>query len=159
MVNAIETYIEDNLCGKDSEIALKFVSFLKENNCEIIKDNDYWKDKIYYIIKSHGKCVCFIAIKDPDEKNNRWTVWSDDIDSAMLDSSVVDNELKEIAWNHIDHCGSCGSCGGGRHKIIFGKDFNNVCGCTFRFDNPNSYDLKFLCKMVDLMINNTNIFC
>lgn len=152
MPKQIETYIEENLCGKDAETALNFVSFLRANNCEFIKDNGYWKDKIYFIIKLHDKCICFIAIKDPDEKDNRWTVWSDDIDSVVFDLSVMDDELKEIAWNHVDRCGNCGSCGGGRHKTIFGKEYNDVCGCTFRFDNPDADDLKFLCKMVEIQV-------
>ena len=54
---------------------------------------------------------------------------------------------------YVDHCGKCGSCGGGKHKIVFGKHFDNVCGCTFRVDNPTAFDLPFLKKMVELRKN------
>jgi hypothetical protein len=153
MPKEIENYIEENLCADDREVALKLVAFLRVNNFSFHKDNGYWIDKIYYIVKYNNNCICFIAIKDPDEQDNRWTVWSDDIDSTLLDAFSVDDELKEIAWNHVDHCGNCGSCGGGRQKSIFGKKFNDVCGCTFRFDNPNADDLRFLYKMAEIQKN------
>ena len=86
------------------------------------------------------------------DKENRWTVWSDDMHSELLEEYPVDNEIKEKAWRHIDHCGNCGSCGGGRRKVIFGKEFFDVCGCTFRVDNPDVNDLSFLKVMVELRI-------
>jgi hypothetical protein len=120
---------------------------------EFVKDNGYWKDKIYYIIKFNTKCVCFIAIKDPDEKDNHWTIWSDDMGSNWLEEIPIEKEIKETAWKHIDFCGNCGSCGGGRRKVIFGKEFDNVCGCTFRIDNPDSNALPFMKKMVQIRKN------
>lgn len=148
----ISNYISENLSSPDKEIALDFVDFLKSQGCEFIKDNGYWKDKIYFLVKFCDKYVCFIAIKDPDEPHNRWTVWSDDMDSDFLSAHENDDTLKKSAWEHVDLCGKCGSCGGGRKKIIFGKTFDNVCGCTFRFDNPDSNDLTALKKIVEIRI-------
>ena len=150
---SIEEYICMELLLDEQEVALDFISFLKDNNLTFYKDNcDCWKNKIYYWVKLDDECVCFIAIKDPDEKDNNWTVWSDDMGSEWLEQCPVENKVKEIAWKYIDHCGHCGSCGGGRHKVIFGKEFDNVCGCTFRIDNPTSDDLFFLKKMVEIRI-------
>ena len=150
---SIEEYICRELLLDEQEIALDFIEFLKENNLIFYKDNcDCWKNKIYYWVKLDDECVCFIAIKDPDEKDNHWTVWSDDMGSEWLEQCAVENIIKEIAWKHIDHCGHCGSCGGGQRKVIFGKEFNDVCGCTFRTDNPTSDDLFFLKKMVEIRI-------
>ena len=154
MPKQIENYIEENLTDDACKNALDFIAFLRANQLHFIKDNGYWKDKIYYLIKYNHDYVCFISIKDPDEKDNLWTVWLDDIDSSLLDEFSVDDELKEIAWEHVDHCGNCGSCGGGRHKVIFGKEFDDVCGCTFRFDNPTSTDLKFMRKMIEIQCIN-----
>lgn len=72
--------------------------------------------------------------------------------SEWLEKYPDDKKIAEAAWRHIDHCGHCGSCSGGRGKIIFGKEFNNVCGCTFRIDNPIFEDLSFLKKMVEIRI-------
>ncbi len=140
--------MNENLSEEDKTVALDFSDFLEKQDCEFIKDNGYWKDKIYYLVKYLNKYVCFIAIKDPDEPHNRWTVWSDDMGSDFLSAKDEDEVLKNSAWNHVDLCGKCGSCGGGRKKIIFGKTFTNVCGCTFRFDNPNFDDLTALKKLL-----------
>lgn len=157
MVNLnIEDYIYRELSLDEQKIALEFISFLKDKNLTFYKDNcECWKNKIYYWVKSEDKCVCFISIKDPDEKNNHWTIWSDDMSSECLNTYTVSNELKENAWKHVDRCGHCGSCGGGRHKIIFGKNFDDVCGCTFRVDNPKQEDLPFLKKIVEIIIDET----
>lgn len=33
------------------------------------------------------------------------------------------------------------------------KEFDDICGCTFRIDNPRAEDLLFLKKMVEIRIN------
>ena len=143
----IKDYIAKELSPAEQKIALDFVSYLEDNDLVFYKDNgDCWRDKIYYWVKLDERCVCFIAIKDPDEIENHWTVWSDDMGSEWLETHPVDGRIKELAWSHVSHCGYCGSCGGGRRKIIFGKEFGDVCGCTFRIDNPTSDDLSFLKK-------------
>lgn len=150
----IRDYIDRELSPAEQKIALDFVGYLEDNDLAFYKDNgDCWKDKIYYWVKSGEKCVCFIAIKDPDERENHWTVWSDDMGSEWLEKYPVDGRIKELAWHHVSHCGHCGSCGGGRRKIIFGKEFSDVCGCTFRVDNPTFDDLLFLKKMVEIRIH------
>lgn len=72
------------------------------------------------------------------------------MDSECFEDCTDFEKIKETAWKHIDRCGHCGSCGGGRHKVIFGKEFNDVCGCTFRVDNPDPEDLMFLEKMAEI---------
>ncbi len=147
----IEYYIQRELLLDEQEVALEFVRFLKENRLSFYKDSGAcWKDKIYYWVKQDEACVCFIAIKNPDEESNHWTVWSDDMGSEWLEKDIDNAEVKEFAWKYVDYCIQCGSCGGGRHKVIFGKDFNDVCGCTFRIDNPKNEDLLFLKKMVEI---------
>lgn len=151
MTKQIETYIEENLSGESKRTALELVEFLRDNELTFYKDTcDCWKDKIYYWVKLGDECVCFIAIKDPDEPDNLWTIWSDD-SSAYEDASVSD-EIKNVGWQYVDHCGNCGSCSGGKEKIIFGKTFSRVCGCTFRIDNATQEDFPFLKTMVDLRI-------
>ena len=154
MIKTIEEYIEENLLGNDQKIALEFVRYLREKNLEFYKDEGAcWKDKIYYWVRyNQEKCVCFIAIKDPDEPDRNWTVWSDDINSEYLSNYPIEEDLKETAWKHVDCCGLCGGCSGGKPKEIFGKKFPRVCCCTFRIDNPNESDLIFMKKMVDIKI-------
>lgn len=159
MTKQIEDYIREILTEKAQATALDFVTFCRSNNIEFYKDNgSCWKDKIYYWLKFKDECVAFIAVKDPDEPKNLWTVWFDDCQAFA--TNILENDIKTIAWNHIDFCGHCGSCGGGKRKNIFGKEFAGVCGCTFRVDNPQLSDLPFLKKMVELCklyISNNNV--
>ena len=149
----IEDYIYNELSAEEQNVAIKFVRFLDDNHLTFYKDNcDYWKEKIYYWVKYGDKCVCFISIKNPEEKNNHWTVWSADMGSEWLEETIAENKVKELAWKYVDHCGHCGSCCGGRRKVIFGKEFEDVCGCTFRIDNPKEEDLQFLKKMVEIRV-------
>lgn len=150
MSKNIFDYIEENLCGETKQTAIDFAKFLRSNNIEFIKDKGYWKDKIYYLCKFNGEYVCFIAIKDPDEPKNDWTIWSED--SNAYAEEITDDKIKNSAWEYVDHCGNCGSCGGGKMKNIFGETFDDVCGCTFRIDNATERDLQFLKKMIELRI-------
>ena len=153
MRNNIEKLISKELVGDDKIVANKLVEYLRNNNFEFYRDRcDCWKNKVYYWIKYKDECVCFIAIKDPDEPNNRWTVWSADIDSEYLNDISVDKNLKQVALNNVDECGHCDSCGGGKTKIIFGREFDAVCGCTFRFDNPQLSDLPFIEYMIESVV-------
>lgn len=155
MTNQIETYIEENLSGEMRETALDFVEFLRANKFTFYKDNcDCWKNKIYYWVKYNDECVCFIAIKYPDEPDNLWTVWSDEC--IAYEDTTVSDEIKNVGWRYVDVCGNCGSCGGGKEKIIFGKNFPRVCGCTFRVDNATQEDLPFLKIMVELRMKELN---
>ena len=147
---SIEEIINEELSSDDKIVALDFITFLRENELDFVRDRGYWRDKIYFLVQYDNECVCFISIKDPDEIENRWTVWSDDMSSTYLADNDIENALKITAWEHVDLCGHCGSCGGGRKKNIFGKEFDEVCGCTFRFDNPQRNDLKFMKKMVEI---------
>ena len=149
----IKDYIRKELPSEAKNIALEFIDFLEKNGIIFYKDNgDCWKNRIYYWCKYNDDCVCFISIKDPDESENLWTVWSDDMKSEWFENCDVDDSIKKLAWKHIDHCGHCGACGGGRHKVVFGHEFDSVCGCTFRVDNPSLEDLSFLKKIVEISV-------
>lgn len=127
----IEEIINEELSADDRAVALDFAAFLRDNELEFVRDRGHWRDKIYFLVQYNHECVCFMAINDPDEK--------------------------ETAWKHVDLCGHCGSCGGGKDKVIFGKKFDRVCGCTFRFDNPDRNDLSFMKKMVELKIRELRV--
>ena len=151
MNREIESYIEEHLAGEMRETALAFAAHLRAAGLAFRRDTGAcWRDKIYYWVQRGEECICFIAIADPDEPENRWTVWSDD-SPAYADDSVAE-EIRAVGWRHIGFCGSCGSCGGGQDKIIFGRSFSRVCGCTFRVDNPAQNELSFLKKMIDLRL-------
>lgn len=105
-------------------------------------------DKIHYWIKYKNQCVCFIAIKDPDEPDNRWAVWSDDICSEYLNDNSIDESLKQLVLRNVDECGYCGSCGGGQPKVIEHCELLvNGEGFLAVSEAKNLCDVEFVHKM------------
>lgn len=154
MERQIEVYIEENLDGAAKAIAMEFVSFLRKTGIEFYKDNcPCWRDKVYYWLKCGNACVGFLAIKDPEEPQNLWTVWCDDGNTDWSKIHGLNDTLIRIGHENIDYCGFCGACGGGKSRTILGRDFDNVCNCTFRFDNPTARELPFIKKMVEIRKN------
>lgn len=152
MQEQIEREISENLTGEMRETALKFTAFLKSHGLMFHRDRSGdWAEKIYYWARSDKNCVCFIAVKDPDEPENAWTVWSDD--SAAYEAPLGDAETSEIGLKYVNRCEKCGACGGGRVKTVFGKRISGVCMCTFRVDNADLNGLPFLKTMVELRLN------
>lgn len=152
MQEQIEREISENLTGEMRETALKFTAFLKSHGLMFHRDRSGdWAEKIYYWVRSDKNCVCFIAVKDPDEPENAWTVWSDD--SAAYEEPLGDAETSEIGLKYVKRCEKCGACGGGRVKTVFGKRISGVCMCTFRVDNADLNGLPFLKTMVELRLN------
>lgn len=152
MQEQIKREISENLTGEMRETALKFTAFLKSHGLMFHRDRSGdWAEKIYYWVRSDKNCVCFIAVKDPDEPENAWTVWSDD--SAAYEAPLGDAETSEIGLKYVNRCEECGACGGGRVKTVFGKRISGVCMCTFRVDNADLNGLPFLKTMVELRLN------
>lgn len=146
-----EQLIHENLIGEDLHTALEFMAYLRQLGTEIIRDTGFWKNKIYFYIRRGETYAGYIAIRDPDEPDNRWTVWSD-TGSPWYERKLSDNALEAVGLAHIDFCGHCGSCPGGTKKIIFGRAFDNVCGTMFRFDNPGEKELAFMKEMIRLRL-------
>lgn len=152
MQEQIEREISENLTGEMRETALKFTAFLKSHGLMFHRDRSGdWAEKIYYWVRSDKNCVCFIAVKDPDEPENVWTVWSDD--SAAYEAPLGDAGTSEIGLKYVNRCEKCGACGGGRVKTVFGKRISGVCMCTFRVDNADLNGLPFLKTMAELRLN------
>lgn len=152
MQEQIEREISKNLTGEMRETALKFTAFLKSHGLMFHRDRSGdWAEKIYYWVRSDKNCVCFIAVKDPDEPENAWTVWSDD--SAAYEEPLGDAGTSEIGLKYVNRCEKCGACGGGRVKTVFGKRISGVCMCTFRVDNADLNGLPFLKTMAELRLN------
>ena len=80
-MKTIEACMAETLSGTALQVGLAFAAFLRENGIACIRDEGFWRDKIYFMLKFREGYVGYIAIKDPDEPENLWTVWSDGEDS------------------------------------------------------------------------------
>jgi hypothetical protein len=156
----IENHINDVLANDAQKLALDFVACLRAQEMQFVKGAGYWKDKRYWAIKYKDEYVCFVlvngygSVRHKDEPEG-WIIWSDDSGKAdWFAGFPLDEHTKEIAWGNVDFCGHCGgSCDNGFHKEIFGKEFDNVCNTTFRFDNPNAEAVECAKKLAELRKN------
>ncbi len=137
---------------------LSFINFLVVNDMIFEKCGGYWENQNYYFVKYKNEYVCFILINGSgtEEKFAPFTVWSDDSGSKWYENVDLDDKVKSIAWENVDICEYCGSCSGGKSKLIFGKEFENVCRTTFRFVNPNENEFECLKKLIQLRKNDIN---
>ena len=160
----LEPKIENVICETltdDAQInALHFVKYLRTNDVVFERGKGYWEDKPYWMITYKDEYVCFIFIhgspvKYIDEPEG-WILWSDDSDLNWYADAPIGERAKEIAWENVDICGKCSPsspCYSGSRKTIFGKEFDNVCRTTFRFDNPDSEAVECVKKLLELRKN------
>ena len=148
-MQALRQVLQDKLSGDRLDAARQFSEFLEESELEIKKDQSlFWREKQYYHVTYRDSFVCYLSIADPDDAGCDWTVFS--VNSPSYASADVSEDLRGVAWRHVDLCRYCGSCGGGRPRTVFGRRFDEVCGCTFRVDNAGTAELPFLREMVRL---------
>ena len=152
----IENIIGEVLTGDAKKNALDFFAYLWANEMLFERGKGYWENKFYWMIKYKDEYVCFILVGSEDKTGpESWIIWSDDSDSNWFADFPVNERIKEIAWKNVDICGNCGGCNnpGGTRKIIFKKEFNNVCRTTMKFINPDVEALECAKKMVEIRKN------
>ena len=93
-----------------------------------------------------------------------WTVWTDESGSDCDANDRLDEQTREIAWEHVDECAKCSPnspCFGGRAQTLFGKTIDHVCRTQMIFINPDVEALQCLKKLVairqeDILSNDPN---
>jgi len=138
----IEDIFNETLAGVTLKNALDFVNFLGAN--EITQTGQHeWHYK--------GECACYI---DTQNDKHSWIVWTEGDYSSEYEFFPIDERTKEIAWENVMKCGNCKDVDcSGKTKIIFGKEFANVCDAdnvrmTFMFANSDAETLECVKKLV-----------
>ena len=139
----IEDVINEALTGDARRCALELVAFMRVNEISCMRyTGGYWADKIYFVCNFNDQSVCYISINECE--GNSWYITGDDSGDAWYENAMLDEHIKEIAWQNIDickdykSCRSCGNPGKMSRKKIFGKEFDNVCPVTIKFTNPDA---------------------
>lgn len=134
---AIEEKIKTLLIGDTQKRALDFVAFLQANKIP---------PKLH-VITVVGDGGDFPHIRP-------WTIFFKVCDFNI--DGFVNDDLAEFAWKHAhvcDHFMTDGKrCGCGKQpgfkKIIFGKEFKNICHCPMQFINPDVETLENMKKLL-----------
>ena len=151
----IEQYISEILTGDTRKNASEFVAALRGTGMDFTRGGGYWADKLYWLAMFGGEFVCSFLIgpEEIGQNANTFMIWSDNCGTGWYENADIDESTRETFWQNVDFCGNCGFCSGGTRKVIFGREFENVCITTFRFDNPDSDAVKCAIKMVELRKN------
>jgi len=145
----IEVTISEVLKGETQKNALDFVAYLNKSDMAVGENQSEvrYKDEI----------ICYIHIDGSNQVPGPWTIWSDDNEIYECADASLDNCINEIAWTYANVCGSCGGdCSPGKRKIIFGKEFDNICSSTFMFTNPNAETLECVMKLLEMRKKSVN---
>ena len=145
-MNTLEDEIKRKLSGDMQKNALDLVSFLRSmgmtNHAEHTSAFEY-----------NGEWVCILVIND-----GGWMLFDNPLTSKFDDFPVCER-LKEFAWAHVNVCTSCGGSSGcgsqpGRTKIVFGKEFDNVCTSEVAFFDPGAGTLENVKQMIEIWMKN-----
>ncbi|MCL2837604.1 MAG: hypothetical protein FWE04_00840 [Oscillospiraceae bacterium] len=142
----IEDVINEVLTGDSQKNALDFAAFLRANEMTIEGgEGNCWN------VDYKEKDVGVLYVSGDAERPGPWTFWSNDDDYNAPAGFAIDEQTKEIAWEHANYCGKCGAkCAPVRPKTIFGKKFEEMCVSTLMFTDPSVESLAGLKKLVEI---------
>jgi len=142
----IEDELNEALSGDGLKNALDFIAYMKANGMTTHAEH-------HSAFEYKGEWVCIVCIIPVDGVPG-WVIFDNPLTSKFDDFPVGD-DLKEFAWAHVNICTSCGGSSGcgsqpGRTKIIFGKEFKNICTSDVAFWNPDTDALKKIMQLIDI---------
>jgi hypothetical protein len=143
-MSELKSLIKDSLNGDMLENALDFTAFLEKNDM-------FFKDSA---VSFQNEVVCYMHIDSGEEEPSPWTIWTEGNYSHEIEGVSIDEHTKEIAWKHVNICASCGDCSPGKRKVIFGKEFDNVCNADMAFYCPDAKTLECVKKLLQMRKNN-----
>jgi len=146
----IEDVINAKLTGEAQKNALAFVAHLEANGIPLGKSNNYFWNATY---KGKGLCVINIAIYDD---HSSFDIFINELPSAWeREDFPVDERTREIIWANVRPCDpTCrGKCSPGSSKIIFGKQFDNLCGSFLGIYDPDAETVDCMKKIIDGLKN------
>ncbi|MCL2364393.1 MAG: hypothetical protein FWC71_07010 [Defluviitaleaceae bacterium] len=144
----IENELMAALNGDNLKNAMDFIAYMKASGMTPHAEH-------YSAFEYEGKWVCIIIIMDIDGAPG-WVVFDNPL--TKLDDFPLDEQfahLKDFAWASAHVCGKCG-CGSqpGQKKLIFGKEFDNICTSEAAFWNPDAAAVKNMISMIDIWKEN-----
>jgi len=133
--------INEVLSGEVLQNALDFVEYLEVNEMVVNGAEISYK----------GKVVCYMHLDGAKEYPSPWTIWTEGDYSSEHENIPLSDQMKKIAWAHINNCEDCGAgCTPGQRKVIFGKAFDNVCNADMAFYIPDVETLECVKKLLEM---------
>ena len=141
----IENNLKDNLSGNLLINALDLAEYLKKNGMTDDGARFYYKDELM--------CI-FITFKDEHNPSGGLMIF--DCPLTGIEGFPVEESVQEFVRAHANKCGSCGGdCGHkerGATKVIFGKEYDNLCSSEVVFFSPDAEAVEKIKKLMELWI-------
>ena len=145
----IESNLKDNLGGDLLTNALDFVTYMKSIGMTA-------DDGARFCYKNELMCI-LIPFKDNNNPSGGLCI----CDSPMSEHGdyPIDESVKDFARANVKKCDGCGrgkenvDCGHkerGATKMIFGKEYDNLCSSEIMFINPDTEAVEKIKKLMDL---------
>jgi len=137
----IEDNMKEVLGGELLKNALDFVVYMKENGMTVSGNRFYYK----------GELTCIpIWKKDVNNPDGEWILCHCPINEHK--GFPLDESVKEYVQASVSKCRNCG-CDHeerGATKMIFGKEFDNLCSSEIAFINPDAAAVEKIKILMEL---------
>lgn len=141
---SIECNINNNLCGEALTNALDFISYLKRKGMTA-------DDGARFCYKGQMMCI-IIIMKNEKNPNGEWFI----CDCPIYEHAgyPINENVKLFVQENVQKCRSCGCDheARGATKIIFGKEYENLCSSEVAFINPDAEALEKIKVLMDLWV-------
>ncbi|MCL1788604.1 MAG: hypothetical protein FWG38_11510 [Defluviitaleaceae bacterium] len=146
----INDVIGDVLSGEKLQLALDFITYLKEQ-----KLNLSWASANTWHVKYKGNVLLWIRLTGAEFfthrnhiENGSWMISPPFDGNDSYEEYQSDASFNTIVWNNINYCVGCIKCKPGNTYNILGKKFDNVCNGRIAFVNPDADAIDCVKKLI-----------
>jgi len=149
MKNTIENKLKDTLSGELLTNALDLVDYLKKMG--MTNGTEPGDTRFYY----KGELMC-LFMPFEDEWNPDGGLWIFDGPLNGHDEFPIDESIQEFVRASVKKCENCGGDDGCGHeqrgatKMIFGKEYDNLCSSEVMFADPDVDAMEKIKRLMDL---------
>ena len=144
-------YIKENLTGDTQQNALNFVQYLVSIGITAggsVNDGEF-------IYKGKKVCNTYFGNSKYSGYPEPWTIWTAGEYSKEVESVPFNDRMKEIAWANIHYCDdNCPNkktwCSAGQRKVIFDREFDNICVSVIGFTDPDAEAVECAKKLMEM---------
>jgi len=107
-----------------------------------------------------GKNVCYVYFGNSSNNPGYpepWTIWMPDKFGAENECITFDEQMKEIAWKNAHECDeNCPHINKGcsKQRVLFGREFDNLCQTPIGFTDPNTEEIECMKKLMEMLKHN-----
>jgi len=122
------------LAGETLRTALDFSAYMQENGITPFGPHGAvcYRDNV----------LCYMLLDEGTDMPAPWTIWPEGDFNEEPTDALLDNDMKEAAWAHVNFCTDCGCGNPGGDKVVFGRLFEKVCNSVFVFYMPDAAALE-----------------